>query len=85
MNLFEYLTTYDEFPYGDEDDTELEILHLELCDTEEEQLEDLQYLKESEGDEKFELFREYCIACKVLPNLFSSDGTGIGDQMIKQY
>ena len=85
MDLFDYFDKYGEYPYGDEDDTELEILHLELCDTEEEQLEDLQYLKESQGEEKFRLFKEYCLACDELPHIFSSDGTGIGDQMIKQY
>ncbi len=85
MDIIEYFDKYGGYPYGDEDDTFFEVLHIRLCETEEEQKKELKYLKESQGEEKFEIFKEFCIAFNLLHHVFSPDGTGIGDQMIQQY
>lgn len=85
MTMWDYLDKHDnQFPYGDEDTTMNEISNLELCRSKEEELYELNLLLKVDGEEKFKLFREFCIDFNSIPHIFSPDGTGIGDQLINQ-
>lgn len=82
MTTADYLDKHNnQYPFGTEHETESKMVGFMLCDTEEEIEYDLKSMIAYHGKEKFELFKEYCIACNELPHIFSPDGDGIADKL----